>query len=133
MSLDINAMPSSKTAEEGFDLELKDAQGKPSGAFIRVRGADSASFRACQREIQRRRVDHARANLKLLPERLEEDELDLLTGATVGWRGLEENGAPIDFSEARARELYRQVPAIKEQVDAAIHNRANFLPRSGTA
>jgi len=134
MSLDIATLASSKTAEQGFELELLNDRRTPTGAFITIRGADSETYRAKRREIQRQRLDSVAArNVRTMPERVDEDELQLLAGVTVGWRGLMRDGVEIPYSEAAALELYREVPGIKEQVDAGVHNRANFLPPSAAS
>jgi hypothetical protein len=40
---------------------------------------------------------------------------------------LDANGDPVAFSRAAVAELYSQFPAVRDQVDACIGNRANFL------
>ena len=134
MTLDIRRLASSKSAEEGFELELLDDRRMPTGAFIRIRGADGDTYRAKRREIQRSRLAGAQGrDLRTLPDRVDEEELELLAGVTTGWRGLLSDGVELAYSEAAAMALYRDVPGIKEQVDAAVHNRANFLPPFGTS
>jgi predicted TPR repeat methyltransferase len=58
---------------------------------------------------------------------VDEEALELLAACTKGWRGIGEE-AEIAFSAKAAAALYRKYKWIYEQVDAAVHTRANFLP-----
>lgn len=101
---------------------------------VRVLGIDGARFRALQRRIAARRSDHLMANRgRLDADVAAELDLDLLTGATVGWENVYlPGGVEFAFSQANARRLYGERPWIAEQVDRFIADRANFLRASGT-
>jgi hypothetical protein len=58
---------------------------------------------------------------------LQEDRIDLLVACTRGWEGFTDQGKPYEFSRKNAAALYKRLAFIKEQVDAFIHSRGNFL------
>lgn len=117
-----------------FALELRHpATGAPLGATVTLYGQDSAAFRNKALELQRRRLDRLAKRGKLDaadPVGLEEDGIELLAAVTEGWAGIEEAGKPLVHCEAAAIDLYRRMRWIREQVDEAVHNRANFLQGS---
>lgn len=51
----------------------------------------------------------------------------LLAKYTVGWKGLEENGTPVEFSVKEAERIYVKYPLIRGQVHAAISDVRNFI------
>ena len=62
---------------------------------------------------------------------IENDTIELLAAVTAGWRGdFVLDGTPLPYTEHNAQQLYRRFAWIREQVDQAVGNRANFLPRS---
>ena len=64
----------------------------------------------------------------------EADAVSVLANLTKGWRGfLDRAGEPIECTPEAARALYARFPVIREQVDAFIVRRANFLPVSSKA
>lgn len=134
---DLDTFDTIAGAQRGYELELRDpSTDLPCGRFISILGADSDAYRECMREIQRRRTERMNRSRRFLatPEELESDALDLLASATTGWRGLAyRDGTPVPFSAAAARDLYRGFPAIRDQVDQAVGDRALFLPKSASA
>lgn len=94
--------------------------GVESGAFITVLGGDSDVFHEIQLERARDNLDR---RVPMTPEEVDEQGLLTLARCTVSW---ELDGAP-PFTQKAAVELYRQYPAIREQVNVAIARRANFL------
>ena len=54
--------------------------------------------------------------------------LDLLISCTVGWANVTTpDGTEIQFSKENVRRLYLAMPAVRDQADAFIGKRANFL------
>ena len=123
---------SRQDAGRGFELQIVDDTGERLDWHVTVAGVDSQAYRDQQREHQRLGLEmtRTRKRLELTPELIEERALDLIVAATLGWRG---DDAPLPYSAENARQLYREYPQLEEQVDRAIQNRANFLPRSGTS
>ena len=51
----------------------------------------------------------------------------LLAKYTISWKGLEENGKEVKFSEKEAERIYLNFPIIRGQVLAAVMNVRNFI------
>ncbi len=126
--MDIARFDTQKGAEEGHRLQLKDPFGEPLDVYITVKGMDSVTYQDAQLETVRRYKD--------LPERKRKDPdliragvMELLADVTMGWENLQIDGAAYPFSRANALKLYGRFPWIREQVQQAVEDRANFLPR----
>lgn len=129
-AFDLAALDTAKGAEEGYELQLTHPKtGEALPARIRVLGADSETFRDKQRELLRRRGERMNRTRRLAvsPEEAEADSLELLVAATAGWSGLALDGAELPFSGDNVRLVYKRFGWIREQVDAAVSDRANFL------
>lgn len=118
-------------SNEGAPCTLKDLKtGKPTEVVITLLGMDSERFQEIKTERSRDMAERAaRGNF----EPLDEDQklalhIDTLARCTVGWSGMASKGEEIPFSVEKARWLYRAYPAIREQVNVFIGDRANFLP-----
>lgn len=139
-AFDLDTLNVRDGADAGFELQLLDpAHGQPTPIFVRLLGRDSTAYQAKLREQQRRRTELLRRQgRKAVPDvdQMEAETIDLLVASTAGWR-LERpvtlRGKPFpDFSPAAARELYSDdgFSWIRDQVDAAIADRANFMKAS---
>lgn len=113
----------------GDDLMTDDPDG-PKPQTITLRGSDSEAYRKRSNAIVQQRSKRARAGrLSLSVDEVEEGEIEVLVAATAGWN-LWINGESPTFSAAAARELYATYPWIKEQAQAFVGERANFLKSS---
>ena len=113
-------------SNKGVDVELKSLRdNSKTGAFITVLGTDSDAFKDIQIERAREALDRETRGLpQLTAEERDEQGIKTLARCTVGWNGIDGLG---EFSQAAAIELYRNYPAIREQVNVAIADRRNFL------
>jgi hypothetical protein len=115
----------------GVEMELKDLRtGRGSGAFITLLGKDSAEFRAILDERSRAYADRGAAGLplELDADEREQASREMLARCTKGWRGLERaDGTELVYSHSAAIDLYATYPAIREQVNVFIADRANFV------
>lgn len=143
MQFDLAQVDTKTLAETGVDMPVKSLDGKPLVArngeqvAITVLGSDSTKYRSLTRVQVRKRLD-AMAGGKTITEtdmdETEQDVLDVLTACTVGWKNvLDTEGNPIPYTTDNVRKLYAAYPVIREQVDAFISNRANFIPASSQA
>jgi hypothetical protein len=112
---------------------IRNGAGDP--AYIDHYSADSEIARKHQRAIQRRRLA-MRGRMKITPEELEAEAVDILAALTVDWRLIDLKGNVIDlpFSQENARELYAN-PAVgwlREQIDESTADRGNFSQGSAT-
>lgn len=130
--MDLAQLDTTAAANEGADIELlHPTTGAPLGVLITVCGTDSDAYRQALRERQNKRLRNAkRGGATLTAEEIEAEALDLLVRCTSGWTGVELDGKPVAFTREAARDLYRRFRWIREQVDTAIEDRANFLPPS---
>lgn len=116
----------------GTDQPLLDGEAPITITLI---SRDSNQFQSLQRKVTNRRLQRAgkAGKLKVSIEEIEEDSIDLLVAATKGWQGIEFKGSVLPYSPENARVLYEALPWVKEQVDAFINDRSNFLGNSSKA
>lgn len=112
---------------------MRDEDGKE--AYIEHHSSDSSIALKHQRSVQRRRLA-MRGRLKVTPEELEAEAVELLAALTTGWHLVGLNGKKIDipFTQENARKLYAN-PAVgwlREQYDESAADRANFSQGSST-
>lgn len=93
---------------------------------ITLVGADSQQYRDVQRSFQNARLRDARK--PVTAEQLETQATATLAACTLGWSGIELDGQKLDCTVPNAKRLYARLPWLREQVDAFISERANFLP-----
>ena len=114
----------------GAKCVLKDLRtGRPTSMHIVVLGMDSDQFRSIKLETARNMaLRREQGNFDdLTPEERDDVTVDTLARMTVGWN-LVLGGEPLEFSVPKAREIYKRYPAIREQVNIFMAERANFLP-----
>lgn len=92
-----------------------------------VVGADSAAFRS----IKSGMFTKNRKAKNVTFERAEAQSLEVLALATTKFMNLQFDGKSLEYSKQAAIDLYRDYSWIKEQIDEAIVNRADFLGNSG--
>jgi hypothetical protein len=109
---------------------------------LHLLGKDSATYRRHLNAQVRKRVDRqakAQAAGKMVEtgnvlEEADTDALDMCVACTVKWEGVvDRNGALVPCTPDAVKSLYAQFPAIREQAEAFISNRSNFLKGSGDA
>lgn len=134
------AFDTKSQAAQGFEFQLEDVNGRPVPVWWTVYGFDSDQYQNALRAQQRRRLDRAARGRRqqLTPEDLEVDSIELLVAATGSFRaspGVKmPDGQPFpEFSKAAAKDILTRYPVIREQVDRALADRANFLPRLATS
>lgn len=130
--MDLSKLDVKGAADRGADMPLRHpATGEElfndagEAMVIRLLGADSEEYRRTVRV-------NANRNLKLgrqapTVERFEQGGIDLLVAVTVGWKGLQFDDSALEYSPDAARKLYTEHLWIREQVDAFVAERANFL------
>lgn len=153
MSFDLANLNASKNSPKGIVMRVEDANGEP--IFEEVEGTeqgsdgqplkikryvaitllsqDSDEYKRVARTINNRKLEKSlrRGKVpKIRAEELEKDQLDLLVACTVSWDNITYNSKPLECTPENARLLYQNVPAVREQVDAFIGDRANFLGNS---
>lgn len=97
---------------------------------LKVLGRDSRAYQTAVFEMGQARIARIGqgGNAGTTMEEAEANTIAILVKCTVGWTNfLDREGIPVPFGATAAADLYRFFPAIRDQVDAFIGNRANFL------
>lgn len=142
-AFDLDAFNLKAAADAGFELQVLDPVHQlATPIWIRLLGRDSSAYQAKLREQQRRRTELLRRKGKAAVPDMEEmiaETIELLVVATIGWRverlvSLNKQPFP-EYSPAAARALYADdgFSWIRDQVDAAIADRANFTKASSAS
>lgn len=111
---------------------LRDSEGHE--AFIELFSVDSAVARKHQQTIQKRRLSQRGTRIRITPEELESESVELLSALTTGWYLVTLDGRVIDlpFTIENARELYAapSLAWVREQVDEFVADRGNYSTAS---
>ena len=131
--MDLSSLDTRKTADDGAEMQLRhpgtDAvltQDDGKAITITLAGSDSDRYQRAQRAQANRRLN-AGVRRKLTIEELESDTVELLVACTIKWDGIKVGGKVLDCTTDNARKLYRDYQWIREQANAFIGERANFL------
>lgn len=128
-------------AEAGQRLELRDATGnvmvsKGGAVAVTLLGVDSTKYRDTMDSVTRARVEAlqkaAQTGTPIVQDKAA-FAIEVLAAVTTGWENVNDSqGNPIAFTPENVSALYAY-PAIREQVDAFVSSRANFLKASSPA
>lgn len=128
--MDLKKFDSITNAEKGVELVLEEKSEKGEGAALVLLGADSEACRRITHEIaQRNRTKRG----ELTDAEVSAQGVEKLAACTKGWRGLEENGKPLEFSNAAAVKLYTDYPELADMAARFIFTRDNFFPTASTS
>lgn len=117
-------------AEEGAELEVLDpVTGEPVGVYITLAGADSAVHRKAATNVSKRRLNGQKGfrNRGWDPEKMQEESIEILATCTLSWKGVLVDGAPLPCSRDNAIKMYTRFPWLREQVEAFISDRSEYL------
>ena len=132
-AVDLAAIDTVKGSNEGFDVRIfHPGTNEDLDITISVLGKDSDAFQKVSRAQNKKRMAKMQKggfrNVSPVPiEEIEQDGIALLAACTTGWTGVIIEGKEIPFSTDNAVMVYERFPWIKEQVDTAIGDRANFI------
>ena len=113
---------------------LVDANGE--GAYLDLYSTDSEPAQRHARGVTKRRLALQQASqgraVRLSAEEIEAERIEILVALTAGWRlvGLDGTHLDVPFSQADARSLYADMLWVRDQAEAFVGDRANFLPAS---
>lgn len=148
MALDLEALDVKKKSEEGSRLYFKhpNGTGEEMTCFMDVLGKDSSVFIDHQHEQLLKRANKKVTKKEVNEddlERIEEEQIDLLTEMVVGLGDHEETksktkkgkeldyiifkGENLTYSKKNVKLLLTTFPWMREQVAVFIGDRANFL------
>ena len=89
-------------------------------AVLILAGMDSDIYKRASNMVANRR---SRKMKMPKAEQIQADSIEILAKCTLGWKNLVINGA----EPASAELMYTEYPWLREQADAWIHDRANYL------
>jgi len=141
---DLSSLDTVKGSNEGFDVNLYNpSTNEDIGIIVTVLGKDSDVFNKISKQQNKKRMDRLskngfRAGKVASPsqDEVEADNIELLASCSTGWKTVDgkdsKDSIPIDkkdlpFSIENAKAVYARFPWIKEQIDVAIGDRANFI------
>lgn len=132
MAFDIKKTNLVEIAEAGHEFEVTLPDGSPTDFYITVRGNLSPKIKryskALFNKMQQKELQAKRKGREDVID-LDEAEETLIESATVrivSWRGLEEGGKELPYSEENARRLMKEQEWIRTQVIEEADNAANF-------
>lgn len=135
--MDFSKLDTTKHADEGAELELLSPiddtvlrdEKTGEAVTIKVIGTDSKDYTKVYQKIQDRRIQKRfkKGKTTITAAEMQEEAMDMLVACTKGWKHIEIEGKELAFSEDNARMLYTKFPWVREQVDAFVSDRANFL------
>lgn len=140
---DLPAVDTKTLAQTGVRMPVRDISGKiltvgpkesPVEVALILRGTDSDAYTALRRARVKNRLERlaeaetAGKNTALAEyDSQQDDSLELLVSLTIGWENVpKQGGGFVEFSPDAVRAFYRAFPAVYEQADRWIGNRANF-------
>lgn len=135
MAFDIVKQDFSKSAEIGYEFELKLPTGAGSGAYLTVIGEQSSTVKQySRRKFQEYQQRQAIAKRKGREEEfsLEEAEEIAVESALVrltNWRGVTEDDKEVKFNKDNAREILKNHSWIRDQVMEESSDILNFTPK----
>lgn len=132
--MDLSTLDTRDVANDGAIMELENPAtgeklmteaGEP--ITITLLGIDSDKLKKRQNELTNEVMKKGFRPKMTTAEKMESDRLATLSLATVSWSNIEFGGKKLDCTAENARSLYKNLPWLKEQADAFIGDRANFL------
>ncbi len=134
--MDLSTLDTTAVSEIGAKMEVQhpgtgavvmQEDNKP--VTITLAGQDSDLYRKADRRITDKRLKNSAGARRtvLTSEGIEADNLERLVACTIAWDGLTFEGSTPDCTPENARALYKKLFWLREQAEAFIAERANFL------
>jgi hypothetical protein len=132
-TVDLAQIDTVAASNEGFRVQIyHPGTHEDLDIMIDVLGKDSDECQKMSRIQSKKRMAKMakggyRSNQVIPLEEIEADNLELLAACTKGWTNVILDGKLVECNKANAVMIYERFPWIKEQVDIAIGDRANFI------
>jgi hypothetical protein len=138
LAFNLSSLDTTAVAESGAVMKVRNfATGevlmtedkKP--VTIVLAGEDSERFKKADLANRNRRIDRMQVGVrgaKASAAELDSDNLEMLVAVTIGWSNIAIDGDDeLPFSHDNARVLYTKLPWLREQAQAFVLDRTNFL------
>lgn len=126
---DLNRLKLRDTAEYKLRDEkgriALDGNGQP--AVFYLVGTDSPQFHEQQRANRRKERERREEKREATQAELDAEFVDLLVACTTGWDNVGIGDEPMEFTPENARRLYAGWPIVRDQIDAFVVRRGNFI------
>lgn len=128
--MDLNKLDLTKASNEGTWYTLKHpVSNEDLPMKIKIIGKDSDKFVKLSEDFRRSTLEDMKAN-KTTEQRIQTSKEygdSLLIACTIEWQGIELDGKKLDCTSDNVKLVYQRFGWIKEQIDTAIADRANFI------
>lgn len=128
--MDLAKLKANDKSNDGVWCPIMFVDGTKTDASMKLAGTDSKVYRDKQREITSNRITEMSkggGRAKVSTEEIEESAVELLSACILDWEGFESKGAEYPLTHENAKALLMENAWIKEQVDAFVGDRRNFL------
>jgi hypothetical protein len=133
MGFDLNDMDIVSSANDGAKCVLRHPatgeelfQDDGSPVYLLLAGSDSNTYREAQNRVNNARLNR-KSGTKITVEDIVAEQLTVLCECTLGWGGMIMGGVELPFDRKSVRGMYEKCPPFKEQAEAFILDRANYL------
>lgn len=121
---------SSRKPKDAITVDIKDpVDGTPTGATVTVAGRYSPTARAATFALADRTQDIPNPDSA---EAFDGKMLDLLAACTVSWTEIVEDGVALECTASEAKRLYLAYPWLRDQVQTAFVQTADFFGPAAT-
>lgn len=133
MAFDFIKTNIAELAETGYEFAVKLPDGTPTDFLITVRGTHSAKVKAYskklfnQMQIKEQQAKRKGKESEMSLEEAEDLSIESAVTRIVSWKGLEENGKEVKFTEENARRIMRELDWVRTQVLEESDIAANFI------
>lgn len=134
MGFDLKVNNLTQQSEAGYEFELSyPGSFEPTGAFVKVRGSNSSKVKAYGRKKYNEYIAKVQAAKRrgkepeeITPEEADELQVESAIIRLIDWRGIDEDGKPVVFSQENAQRILSEHPWIATQIIEESDNLANF-------
>lgn len=130
--MDLSKLNSAEACDSGATYEVvHPSTGEPLGIKITLAGIDSKVYRDAQRKLSNKRLKQTFGkgvvNKTPTVEEFEAETVDILAKCTISWENVVWEGKDLPCNYDTAKMIYLNLIWLRDQVDAFINDRANFL------
>jgi glutamine amidotransferase-like uncharacterized protein len=127
MTFDLEELDVVSRADVGAKCVIKNpVTGEDTTAYLMLAGSDSAIYKQSQHRIANGRLNR-KSRDRITIEDIEAEQITILVDCTLGWGGMVLKGTEMPFDRKSVRSVYEKFPTIREQAEAFISDRGNYL------